>query len=321
MTYWILLPSLLMMSVGVYLRVAPRWGIVDRPNDRSSHDFPTVRGGGIVFPLAGIIWFFGFENQWVYLLASLIIVSVVSFWDDVRQLPAGVRLLSHVLAIALIFYQVPFVGWPAVLLAAAFIICVGTLSAFNFMDGINGITGLQAVVAFFIFWFINANLIAFTQSNLVLSFLVATLIFLFYNLRKKARCFAGDVGSISLALVQIFLLLQLIQQTGYLGWVLLFLVFGLDSVVTILARIQRREKLWTPHRTHVYQYLANELGYDHRWVSAAYAGAQLVISVAAVLAFKQGSWILPWLIGCIWLVLFLLMRKWVLQQVKTVVRI
>lgn len=319
--YWIVLPSFLVTTLGVYLVLAPRWGIIDRPNDRSSHAAPTVRGGGVIFPLAGIIWFIGFQVHWDYWFAALLLVATISFWDDVRQLPAGIRLLSHGLAVALVFYQIQFAGWPIMLLVAAVIICVGTLSAFNFMDGINGITGLQALVSLFTFWFINTYIVAFTDESFVISFSLATVVFLFFNFRKRARCFAGDVGSVSLALVQIFLLLQLIQHTHYLGWVLFVLVFGVDSVVTIVARIWRWEKLWTPHRTHVYQYLSNELKYDHRVISASYASSQLVISAVTIRAFMRGDTMLPWLIGMVWLVIFLLLRNWVLRQVRTIAQV
>lgn len=312
----VVLPVILFSSLTIYFRLAMRWRIMDVPSERSSHSIPTVRGGGIIFPITALVWFVHSGGHHTLFLAGFLVAAFVSFGDDLRPLPVLVRLMAHMMAMALVFYEVQFSGWPIVLILSAFIVSVGALSAFNFMDGINGISGLQALVTLVVFWFINSQVVTFTHPELIASFLIATVIFLFFNFRKRARCFAGDVGSVSLAMLQIFLLLDLIQQTQYLGWVMLVLVFGLDSVVTLVERIRKGEKLWLPHRTHMYQYLANELQTDHRWIATAYASAQMVISLLVILAFQAGRQSIPWLIGGVGFVVYIGLRRAVLQKIR-----
>jgi UDP-N-acetylmuramyl pentapeptide phosphotransferase/UDP-N-acetylglucosamine-1-phosphate transferase len=155
------------------------------------------------------------------------------------------------------------------------------------MDGINGITGVYALVTLLTFLYIDRVIAPFTNATFILATVVAVLVFLFFNFRTKARCFAGDIGSVSLAFLQVFLLLQLIDATGNYGWALLFLVFGVDAVITIVYRIKRKENIFKAHRSHLYQYLSNELKLPHLWVSSAYGILQLVVNILVIHYFQK----------------------------------
>jgi UDP-N-acetylmuramyl pentapeptide phosphotransferase/UDP-N-acetylglucosamine-1-phosphate transferase len=143
------------------------------------------------------------------------------------------------------------------------------------MDGINGITTLYSMVA--------VGTLHFLMPEMNLEFVVvALLIFAFYNIRKRAVCFSGDVGSVSLAYIIAFCICKLMVDTQNVKWILLLGVYGIDSVVTILYRLKRSENIFKPHRTHLYQYLANEKGVSHIGVSMIYALAQLALNVVVI---------------------------------------
>lgn len=271
----------------VYIKIATKFQIVDQPSNRSSHQITTVRGGGILFPIAGWLWFgiHAFNLPWFIL--GLTLLAIISFLDDVNPQPAAFRFIVHTLAIGLLFYQASFFDWPVWLVILGFVISIGALSAFNFMDGINGITGVYALVSLGTFYCIQKYVSPFVDETLIITFAAAVVIFLVFNFRKRARCFAGDVGSVTIAFVQIFLLITLIEKTENLLWVLLFLVYGIDAVVTILYRLKRRENIFKPHRTHLYQYLANEYGWDHRVVSLLYGIIQGILNIILIWFIAQ----------------------------------
>ena len=299
----------------LYFRLAERFQIIDKPNQRSSHSQPTIRGAGIIFPIVILIWF-SFYFSWQWFVLGALFIAIVSFADDLKPVSSVLRVSTHVLAMLLLFYQLSLFEWPVLLLSAAFIISVGALSAFNFMDGINGITGLYALVNFITFFAINMWVTVFTDSALLIFISIAVLIFLFFNLRKKARCFSGDVGSVSLAFVQIFLMFQLISTTDNLMWVGVCLVFGVDAVLTIIDRIRLGENIFKPHRQHVYQYLSNELGWSHNLVSIFYVVLQFLINLIIVFAYLyQQFWIVPALIVT-YSICFMGLRIAVIKKVK-----
>ena len=299
-----------------YFRIANRYGIVDKPNDRSSHGSPTIRGGGVIFFAAILVWFVVHDFHWPWLVCGATVVAVISFMDDVKPRPALLRFSIHLIGVVMMFYQVPLFDWPVWLVSIALIVCIGSLSAFNFMDGINGITGVYALVSLGSFASIDYFVIGFTEGTLVTLLVLAVVIFLFFNFRKKAICFAGDVGSITIAYVQIFFLLQLIYKTNNFYWVLIFLVYGLDSVVTILYRLKNKENIFKAHRAHLYQYLVNELRLSHLSVSLLYGVVQLVINMALIFSFISGSLLAIYGMVLLVILLYLLIRKSVLERMK-----
>lgn len=258
----------------VYFKIADRYNISDKPNARSSHTSITLRGGGIIFPIAALLAFVLGYCSWELTLA-IAIVAVVSFIDDIKALSQSSRFASHVIAVGLLFYDLDLFQESVWILPLVFVLLIGWVNAFNFMDGINGITVLYALIAIASFSFLSIN-----ESSLPLLITMGLSCFVFgiFNLRKKAKTFAGDVGSISMALFLGYFMIKTIMDTNQLGYILFFSVYGIDAVFTIMIRIKKRENIFQPHRSHLYQYLANEMGYSHISVAIIYAGLQLLIN-------------------------------------------
>ena len=300
----------------MYFKLAIRYQIIDRPNERSSHNSPTVRGAGIIFPFTILVWF-AVEQMTPWFVLGTMLLAFISFIDDLKTVPSGLRLIMHIVAMALLFYQLSLgLLMPSWIIAILFVISVGILSAFNFMDGINGITGIYALVALATFWFIHNQQLAFTDTNLIVMLGLAVLIFLFFNFRQQAVCFAGDVGSITLAFFLCFFLLQLITTTGNFNWIVLFAVYGIDSVITILFRISRKENIFQPHRTHLFQYLSNEMNWSHQIVSVVYGGVQLLINVLFIWYIQYKPWYATILFLLFSIGLYLIIRINVIATLK-----
>ena len=261
----------------LYFRIAEHFNIVDAPNHRSSHKRITIRGGGIIFPASLLFWFILSNFQNVYFISGLFLISTVSFLDDIFTLNSGIRSVIQSLAIILLLYTSPLsLHWYYYFLI--FIVIKGTINAYNFMDGINGITGAYSFVALISVLYIN-NSIEFTDTNLIVCPLLAISVFNFFNFRKKAKCFAGDVGSVSIAFIIIYLLTQLILKTNNFLYASILLVYGLDTVTTIIFRVIRKEKITEAHRSHFYQFLANQKKWKHLQVSTLYCIAQLTVNI------------------------------------------
>ncbi len=262
-----------------YFRVANRYNIIDKPNNRSSHTAVTIRGGGIVYPFAMVLYAVFFHDVSVALLSGLLLISLISFWDDVSSLPSRVRILVHLLAVTALLWSVnAFQVLPVWQIPIIYILIIGIINAYNFMDGINGITGLYSLVILCSLLYVNENVIAFADSAFIICPIIASLVFLFFNFRKKARCFAGDVGSVSIGFWIIALLLMLILKTQSLQYILFLAVYGVDTVLTIIHRLLLKQNIFEPHRLHFYQILANERKIPHLVVSSLYAVIQLMVN-------------------------------------------
>ncbi|MFM9840745.1 MAG: MraY family glycosyltransferase [Cyclobacteriaceae bacterium] len=314
--YFSLIGLLLFAIELIYFRVAIRFGIVDKPNSRSSHVKPAIRGGGIIFVFAVLVWSGSHDFSLPCFVFGACAIAVISFLDDVMSLNPLVRFLIQLLAVVLLFYQIGPSSWPAYLLVLAVIVCIGTLNAFNFMDGINGITGVYALVALISFSYIHVQMIAFTELSLIIVVSISVLVFLFFNFRKRAQCFAGDVGSVTIAFVLIFLLLQLILVTNNFLWPLLFLVYGTDSIVTIIFRIKRRENIFKPHRTHLFQHLSNELGWPHLTVSLTYGAIQLLFNTILFITLSRHQYVVPIVSAVIFIVVYLIIRIKIVRHIS-----
>ena len=277
---WILAFALGLGLMNLYFSIAKKYKIIDKPNKRSSHVEPTLRGGGVLFPLlyllANVVLYFLARNHVsAWFLLGLFLVSVISFWDDVSALSPKLRILVHVVAVSVCFWQTGIFDLTVLTIAVAYILVIGSMNAYNFMDGINGITALYSMVA--------VGTLHFLLPTMNLEYvLMALVIFAFYNLRKRAVCFSGDVGSVSLSYIIAFCICKLMVDTHNVKWILLLGVYGIDSVITILYRLKRGENIFKPHRTHLYQYLANERGMSHVGVSLIYAMAQLALNVVLI---------------------------------------
>ena len=281
---YIIIAVILLLAELLYFRVAERFNIIDRPNERSSHSKAVLRGGGIVFLIGAWMWAAFFGVHYPCFLAGLTLVMVVSFIDDVHSMPDWVRLAAQFIAMAMMFYQLDILHpalWLSVILGL--IVCVGAMNIFNFMDGINGITAGYSLAILLPLVLFNARE-GFVDQNLIIVMILAVLVFAFFNFRpkNKARCFAGDVGSVGIAFILLFLVGRLIVQTGDVTWLVLMAVYGVDGCCTIAHRIMLHENLGQAHRKHAFQLMANELGMSHLSVSLLYLGLQLIISLVMV---------------------------------------
>lgn len=290
-TVWIkylIIAVILVVAELVYFRIADRFNIIDRPNERSSHSKVVIRGGGIIFIVGLWVWsaFFGFQYPW--LLVAVTLAAGVSFVDDIHSLPDSVRLAVQFLSMGLMFYELDLLHWDlwwAVLLAL--VVCVGATNVYNFMDGINGITAGYSMAVLVP---LLAKEIPGSAGNdmvgesLIVVMMLAVAVFAFFNFRPKnqAKCFAGDVGSVGIAFILLFLIGRLVVRTGDITWLVFLIVYGVDGCCTIVHRLMLHENLGVAHRKHVYQIMANELGMSHVVVSLIYMALQLVISLGFV---------------------------------------
>lgn len=307
LTYSVIFVLLLMLEL-LYFRIADKCNIIDKPNERSSHSTIVLRGGGIIFMLGLWIWAVVNLNldlnldgasgvPYPWFLAAVTLIAGVSFVDDIRSLPDSVRLVAQFVAMGLMFYQlglfetfqvaegsvVSGIVVPALIVLLAIIVCVGASNIINFMDGINGITGGYALASLIPIYILNKE-IGFVEESLVKTVILADVVFCLFNFRPKgkAKCFAGDVGSIGVAFILLFLIGQLIMRTGDVTYLIFLLVYGVDGCLTICHRIMLHENLGEAHRKHAYQLMANELKIGHVKVSLLYMGLQLLISLGFV---------------------------------------
>ena len=266
-----------------YFKIADRFSIIDKPNLRSSHTQITLRGGGVLFPIAVVL---GFGMGYVSWPLSLVIimVAVVSFIDDIRPLSQFPRLLAHVLAIGLVLYDLEIVVLGLWWLPVIAILLIGWTNAFNFMDGINGITVLYALMSLVSFRFLPELAADVSMLDLMS---IACLVFAFFNLRKRAKTFAGDVGSVAMALFLGYYMVKLIITTQEIGYLLFFAVYGVDAVLTIINRLHKKENILEAHRSHLYQYLANEKRLPHVGVALGYAMLQLGVNLLTVYLIEK----------------------------------
>ena len=281
LTYTIIL-VLLVIAELVYFRIADHYNIIDKPNERSSHTKVVLRGGGIIFTVALWVWsaFFGFQYPWM--LAGVTLAAGVSFIDDIRSLPDSVRLVAQFGAMLLVFQEAGLMHWEMWwMVPIALIFCVGGINIFNFMDGINGITGGYSLAMLIPLFLLNRKY-GFMEDSMLIVVGLSLLVFCFFNFRTKAKCFAGDVGSIGMALILTFCMIRLMLATGDMSWLVLFLIYGVDGSLTVAHRVMLHENLGQAHRKHAYQLMANELKMKHVVVSSLYMAMQLLVSLIAI---------------------------------------
>lgn len=283
---------LLFLAELFYFKIADKCNIIDRPNERSSHTKVTLRGGGIIFYFGALAYFL--TNHWEYpwFIVALTLITFISFVDDIRSTSQGLRLVFHFPAMTLMFYQWGLFSLSWWWIIVALIICTGIINAYNFMDGINGITGGYSFVVLVALAYINAEVTPFIEPALIYTVLCSVLVFCFFNFRKKAKCFAGDVGSVSIAFILLFLIGRLIIKTENFSWIILLSVYGVDSVLTIIHRLILHENIGLPHRKHMYQLMANELKMSHVVVSFIYMVVQVIVTVGYIMCLNYGYWYL-----------------------------
>ena len=283
----------------IYFKIADRYNIIDKPNHRSAHTEITLRGGGIVFPIAFLLFFMistwgklvhlpihdqAAENH-NYLLfgIGLLLLCTISFLDDLYDLSSKIRIVFHIISVSfLLAFLNAFVLLPIWAIPILYILIIGILNAYNFMDGINGITGLYSLVALLSLFYVNQNLVSFVDLDFIIYPVLACLVFLFFNFRRKARCFMGDIGSMGIAFWVVALIGLLMMKTGEIKWILFLAVYGVEVISTILERLKLKENIFEAHRRHLYQLLANEKKISHLKVSALYAAVQLIVNAVVI---------------------------------------
>ena len=279
---YILIFIVLIAAELMYFKIADRFNIIDKPNQRSSHTRIVLRGGGIIFTIALWIWSIWYGFQYPWLLAGVTLAAGISFVDDIHSLPDSLRLVVQFASMFMVFQEVGLLQWDMWwIVACALIACVGATNIYNFMDGINGITGGYSLAMLIPLFLLNRKY-AFMEESLLIVVGLSLLVFCLFNFRKKAKCFAGDVGSIGIALILTFCMARLMMVTGDVAWIVFFLIYGVDGILTICHRIMLHENLGQAHRKHAYQLMANELKIPHVVVSTIYMVLQLAVSLIAI---------------------------------------
>ena len=292
MVVYLIIALCLLAAELLYFRIADKFNIIDKPNERSSHSSIVLRGGGVIFSLSMVAWavMMLVRGEWTevtgYLpfLVGLMIVAVVSFVDDVRSLPDSVRLVAQFCAMALMFWSMGIMHWNMWwIVLIALVVCVGATNVINFMDGINGITAGYSLAVLVPLMLLNREL-GFIDSSFLVVAIIGVLVFCLFNFRPKgrAKCFAGDVGSISIAFIMLFAIGRLVVQTQDVTYLIFLLVYGVDGCLTICHRILLHENLGEAHRKHAYQLMANELKIGHVTVSLVYMALQLAVSLGFI---------------------------------------
>lgn len=290
--------ALLLIVELIYFKIADKCNIIDKPNERSSHSSIVLRGGGIIFSIGVWVWsaFYGFQYPWF--LVAVTLAAGISFVDDIRSLPDSIRLVVQFSAMGLMLYQL--IGdsgelivdawwmWPLIVLGAL-IVCVGATNVINFMDGINGITAGYSLAVLAPLFLVSRSMAqvsgaGFIDESYLVVAIIAVLVFCLFNFRPKgkAKCFAGDVGSVGIAFIMLFAIGKLVMHTGDVTWLILLLVYGVDGCLTICHRIMLHENLGEAHRKHAFQLMANELKIGHVKVTLLYMAMQLIVSLGFI---------------------------------------
>lgn len=310
-TYLVIFVLLLVLEL-VYFKGADHYNIIDKPNERSSHKRIVLRGGGIIFTIALWIWSIVYGFQYPWMLAGVTLAAGVSFIDDIHSLPDSLRLVVQFVSMFLVFYEIGVLQWSLWwLVALALIVAVGATNIYNFMDGINGITGGYSLAILIPLILLNCKY-DFVDESLLIVIGLSLLVFCFFNFRKKAKCFAGDVGSIGIALILVFGIGRLMYVTGDVTWIVLYLWYGIDGSMTVFHRIMLHENLGQAHRKHAYQLMSNELKMAHTTVSLIYTVGQLAVSLVAIYLIPDtilAHWIYLVCIGVAFAAAYILFMK------------
>ena len=318
MYFYLISPVILLIALLIYFKVAEYFSIIDKPNERSSHSYLTIRGGGVIFPFAVLIWFLFYGQSQYWIVFALILMSVISFLDDVITLSSKLRIIIHFVAVSILFWQLQVFELPWYAIVLSYFFTIGWINAFNFMDGINGITAFYGLTALASFAWLNSEIDFFSQ-ELIIVMIFSLLIFSFFNARKRAKTFAGDVGSVSLAFLLAWLMIALIAKTGKVEYILFFAVYGIDAVFTILRRLLRGENIFKAHRSHLYQYLCNELKWPHVSVAVIYGLIQSCINLIIIILINlnKANVFVPIITISILCIIYLAIRFFVDRRIKS----
>ena len=285
--YYILITAVLIIGIIIYLKMAEKWSIIDQPNSRSSHLVVTKRGGGIIYLIALVIYMISSNFNMPSIIICGLLLGIMGFIDDNKNLDFKIKLIIQCITIGYFLSTGSYNGLEWYLLILMFFLIISSINILNFMDGINGLTILYSLSFLISFYIINAHIIAFTDSNFLLIVILSNLIIGYFNIRKKAVCFLGDVGAITMGFIYAVLTITLILKTNSLSPLILFLVYFLDSGWTIVERLLAKENIFHPHRKHLYQLLVNEYKLSHLLVASIYFSIQALINITWLLNYEK----------------------------------
>ncbi len=275
----------------LYFFTARHFKILDYPNERSSHRKPTIIGAGILFPLTVLLWLAFYDLHHTWFITGLMLISVISLWDDIIGVKAHRRVFMHFISAGLLLISTGGFDMQWYLIIIAWLLVVGYVNAGNFMDGINGMTAFYHLVMIGSFLFLGyaedllpavllpdsvLHLSAFIPGKLPGLLFISLVVFAFFNARKHALVFAGDVGSISISFIVAWLMITLMRGTANFYWILFISTYAIDTIYTIIVRLCRNKNPLEAHRQHLHHLLVDRRKRPHLTVSLAYALVQLI---------------------------------------------
>lgn len=277
---YILVGLFLLLLEIAYMKAALKFRIFDVPHHQSSHTGVVIRGGGFIFYVAFVLWSLMHGLQWGGGLLGLSIIAIVSFIDDIHSISPRIRLVCQFIAILIMFKHSGLLlenSLHVIIILA--IACVGAMNIYNFMDGVNGMTGGYSLVVSLALLYVSLYQVHFAPPSLLWYVILAIAVFNIFNFRRHAKCFAGDVGSLSIGFILVYLVLILALRGHSMSWMAMLIVYGVDGGMTIMHRILLRENLMKPHKKHAYQIMANELKIPHLVVSGIYMTLQAICCI------------------------------------------
>ena len=283
--YYIIATATVIVLELLYFFVAKKFNIVDRPNRRSSHDRAVLLGGGVIFYLAVLFHALTQGMPYPNFILGLSALAVISYVDDLHPLPSWLRLFTQLAAVFVSFwFDIDTLQIWQILLFVVFF--TGILNIYNFMDGINGMLAAYSFVVVGTLGYLDLFEHRFIELQLIATIMIAIIVFGFFNFRTKARCFSGDVGSISMGLIILFLIVRYTQSVSLPGMnvsrLCFIIVFLADGGLTIAKRFLSGRNIFEAHREHAYETMVNDLKIPHLWVSSGYAVLQLLINIGYI---------------------------------------
>lgn len=281
------------LTAALFLKFAHAFGFVAHPNDRSSHGAPTVTAMGVLIPISVIIYNFwrpgDISSGFFY---GFLLVSLISFIDDIYFLKHSLRLICQIVGLGLMIYELPFQSDGVEMISiglAGMLLGIGVINAYNFMDGVNGMLTLHCIAVLLSLLYLNETYSSveglakpFASSAYIINVIVPLVIFSFFNVRAHAKAFIGDVGAISIAFIILQLMFLLLLNSGNYTYLLLFSVFGADAGLTVCYKLILGENIFVPHRDFVFKKLVHIKGLSHLKVSLYYLLFQVLINAAII---------------------------------------
>ncbi|WP_313154703.1 UDP-GlcNAc--UDP-phosphate GlcNAc-1-phosphate transferase [Sphingobacterium multivorum] len=278
----------LFIAIIFYLKIANKFNIIDKPNDRSSHSMITIRGAGIIFYVASVTYFITSDFQYPWFFLGLTLLTYISFLDDIRGVNPPARLSVHLVSVLLMAYEFGIFNFPWYFLVLSFVFIVGVINAYNFMDGINGMTAFCTLIMGGLLAYVNTK-VNYIEQDFLIYTLLGVVVFGFFNFRKKAVCFAGDVGPAVLSFMLVFALGKLILKTGDFTYILFLGVYGIEIGWSVARRVYQGHHIFEPHRTFLLHMLSNEVGYNSLLVSLGYGLFQLILGASVIYIVQFGA--------------------------------